>query len=47
MDERPHKAHRAPQSGGKINKKGKEKQQGYNEKVCRQTIFRISKLHAI
>lgn len=38
MDERPHKAHRAAQSGGKAEKKdkgkGKEKQKGFNEKVC-------------
>ncbi|KAF8969023.1 GTP binding protein [Flammula alnicola] len=37
MDERPHKAHRPAQSGGKANKKenakGKEKQHGYNEKA--------------
>ena len=35
MDERPHKAHRPSQSGGKISKqeKGKEKQKGFNEKV--------------
>ena len=47
MDDRPHKAHRAPQSGGKINKKGKEKQHGFNEKVCRRNIFRVFKFHAI
>jgi ribosome biogenesis protein BMS1 len=36
--ERPHKAHRAAQSGSKAEKKdkskGKEKQKGFNEKVC-------------
>lgn len=35
--ERPHKAHRPSQSGGKVDKKEKgkekEKQQGFNEKV--------------
>lgn len=36
MDDKPHKAHRAAQSGGKVEKKdkGKEKQKGNNEKVC-------------
>ncbi|KAJ3522810.1 hypothetical protein NMY22_g11729 [Coprinellus aureogranulatus] len=37
MDDRPHKAHRASQSGGKHEKKekakGKEKKQGFNEKA--------------
>jgi ribosome biogenesis protein BMS1 len=37
MDDRPHKAHRPSQSGGKAEKKdkgkGKEKQHGFNEKV--------------
>ena len=37
MDDRPHKAHRPAQSGGKAEKKkaakGKEKQKGFNEKV--------------
>ncbi|KAF8158573.1 GTP binding protein [Crassisporium funariophilum] len=37
MDDRPHKAHRPAQSGGKADKKekgkGKEKQHGYNEKA--------------
>lgn len=33
MDDRPHKAHRPAQSGGKAKKKGKEKQHGFNEKV--------------
>ncbi|EPQ54721.1 DUF663-domain-containing protein [Gloeophyllum trabeum ATCC 11539] len=37
MDERPHKAHRAAQSGAKAEKKskakGKEKQKGFNEKA--------------
>lgn len=33
--ERPHKAHRTSQTGGKVDKKekGKEKQHGFNEKV--------------
>ncbi|KAJ7935479.1 GTP binding protein [Mycena leptocephala] len=35
MDDRPHKAHRPSQSGGKTDKKGKgkEKQHGFNEKA--------------
>jgi hypothetical protein len=34
MDDRPHKAHRPAQSGVKADKKkGKGKQQGFNEKV--------------
>ncbi|KAF9005404.1 hypothetical protein BDQ17DRAFT_1399127 [Cyathus striatus] len=36
MDDKPHKAHRPSQSGGKVEKrkeKGKERQQGFNEKA--------------
>lgn len=41
MDDRPHKAHRAAQSGGKVAKKdkGKEKQKGNNEKVRNLSSF--------
>jgi hypothetical protein len=39
MEDRPHKAHRPAQSGAKSDKKakakGKEKQQGFNAKVCK------------
>jgi hypothetical protein len=38
MDEKPHKAHRPARSGSKVEKKdkakGKDKQRGFNEKVC-------------
>lgn len=41
MEGQAHKAHRAPQSGAKAEKKskskGKEKQHGFNEKVCRRS----------
>jgi ribosome biogenesis protein BMS1 len=39
MEDRPHKAHRPAQSGGKVDKKekGKQKQKGFNEKV-RKTL---------
>lgn len=48
MDNQRHKAHRPAQSGGKADKKdkgkGKEKQHGFNEKVCYQRDFACSKL---
>ena len=43
MDDKPHKSHRPAHSGGKADKKdktkGKEKVQGFNEKVC--IVYRL------
>jgi hypothetical protein len=41
MDGQKHKAHRAPQSGGKVEKKkGAEKHaKGFNEKVCYNAVL--------
>jgi hypothetical protein len=48
MDERPHKAHRASQSGGKADKK-KEKEQGKNkhEKGFNEKVHHIHFTHII
>jgi ribosome biogenesis protein BMS1 len=43
MEQQQNKAHRPAQSGAKAEKKkgkGKEKQHGFNEKVCKQLALR-------